>query len=547
LKTPRRFPEHGPGVALVSTYQSSKESGEMARRVPTHPCPCDGATPGRTALAQTEEATMKFIPLVEHIPVQPGHAELAAVERLAEQLRAEQTDFQLDEGLRDHCVDRLDDGPALHLDDLSAIAHPGAVDTLTPLQDRARLRAGDGDLVATCSLPVTGYEDYCRTWLGLGAAEILFPRPPRDPLHLALACWEDRAIRRKLIQRLRAGELAYLHPHMGSFAVWELAVLLYGASRRPVKVIAPPPALCQWVNDKIKFTGTVARLFGKAYIPRTTCSWNLTALTHEVKQFSARCQAIGVKLPHAAGGDGTLILDATRFRGRALEEIREMMKEQLPPLGWDGRVPLLVNCWETQVLAAPSAQLWIPPLSEADPIVEGLFLQAFQEGANGIFVGARRADLPADLIQEMATRSWLLARLFQMLGYVGRCSFDLLLVGDRLERCRAEFLECNGRWGGTSGPMTLMNRLFGDWYQQPYVVRALRVPRLDRVPFPDLLAAFQEALYDVRTGHGRLILLNASRMRALSEITVICLGRTCQEATEVLQHDLPCLLARVCP
>ena len=74
----------------------------------------------------------------------------------------------------------------------------------------------------------------------------------------------------------------------------------------------------------------------------------------------------------------------------------------------------------------------------------------------------------------MVTRSWLLAVLFQRLGYVGRCSFDLLVVGESLATARAEFLECNGRWGGTSGPMMLMNRLFGDWATRPYATMECR-------------------------------------------------------------------------
>ena len=49
----------------------------------------------------------------------------------------------------------------------------------TPLQDRARLRAVGGDLVAAVVPPLDEYEDYCRTWLGLGSVRWLYPAVTR--------------------------------------------------------------------------------------------------------------------------------------------------------------------------------------------------------------------------------------------------------------------------------------------------------------------------------------------------------------------------------
>ncbi|MFY9735858.1 MAG: hypothetical protein WAL02_12105, partial [Rhodoplanes sp.] len=41
------------------------------------------------------------------------------------------------------------------------------------------------------------------------------------------------------------------------------------------------------------------------------------------------------------------------------------------------------------------------------------------------------------------------------------------------------WIECNGRWGGVSIPMTLLNRLIGDWRSRSFVIvqrSALRIP-----------------------------------------------------------------------
>ena len=99
------------------------------------------------------------------------------------------------------------------------------------------------------------------------------------------------------------------------------------------------------------------------------------------------------------------------------------------------------------MIGTPSVQLWIPPRLQGPPMVEGIFAQALANCV-GTFQGSSKSDLPGSLSQEIVNSSWQLAELFQRLGYVGRCSFDLILVGDNLGSCRPEFIECNGRWGG---------------------------------------------------------------------------------------------------
>lgn len=131
----------------------------------------------------------------------------------------------------------------------------------------------------------------------------------------------------------------------------------------------------------------------------------------------------------------------------------------------------------------------------------------------------------------------MLASLFQRLGYVGRCSFDMILVGDGVHNCRLEMIECNGRWGGTSLPMTLMNRIFGDWSRQPYAVRiAHDIPDLNRVTFAALMNGFGEAVFDQRTGTGNLIFIDPGRMTSRSGIEALVLGETWEKAACAADH-----------
>jgi hypothetical protein len=159
-----------------------------------------------------------------------------------------------------------------------------------------------------------------------------------------------------------------------------------------------------------------------------------------------------------------------------------------------------------------------------------------------VFAGAVEAQLPSELLRDIATYSWLLARLFQLLGYVGRCSFDFVLVGESLDRSRLEFIECNGRWGGTSLPMSLMNRLFADCQVRPYAVRMLKVDCLKRIPFLRLCELLKPALYDHRTGKGRLILTTPGLIHHQSAIAVLGLGETTEDAAQYVEKTVPVLL-----
>jgi len=468
---------------------------------------------------------MAVVPIVSHYTAAPARAEERRVERLAPELVREQRRLAIARELVPHAPLRLGDGPSLHLDDLGEIPFVDRFYDPSYLEDRARFRASTGDFVASCAEPADGWEQYCRDRLGLGDVTYLRPRKGRSALGVATACWCDRAVRHELVSALRRGCLRYIHPHMGSFPVWALARLLHARSRKPIEVIAPPPGLTAAVNDKGWFADVVRRLFGAALVPPMAEAWNLATLARLTRQYAEDWPWIVVKVPDSAGGAGNVILDGTRLRFLSVGALRELLRARLGDLLRDPTARWLIGRWETHVLQSPSLQLWVPPELDGPPVVEGIYEQQLS-GDEGTYVGNRPADLPDDVTQELVDRSWLLARLFQRLGYVGRCSFDLLLVGESLDRCRPEFIECNGRWGGTSIPMTLMNRLVGDFFARAYETRECRAPGLERMQFADLVEQLDAELYDVRTGRGRAVLFNPGAMHTIGAIDVLLFGDT---------------------
>lgn len=480
------------------------------------------------------------IPIVEHMRADPSPAETSRAMAMAERWLAELPRLSpRDSSLLALAPARIDDGgPTLHVDDFSGTPLLSRFYDVSFLQHRARLRAGDDDLVVTSLRPEDGYEEYCRDRLGLGSVTWLVPAARRDPLQLALACYEDRAVRKDLVGAMRRAELAWVHPHMGNFPAWALATLLRRSARRPLGMIAPPPGVTRFVNNKIYFAEAVSRLFGRQALPRTHEAPNFVTLARYVQHLAARHRVLAFKVPDSAGGAGNLILEAERFQGLTLGEIRRLLKELMVDLAWMGEGSLLVSHWETDVLGAPSAQLWIPPEAAGPPIVEALYLQIV-EGDRGYFAGGQPARLPEDLAQAVTDRCWLIARMFQRMRYVGRCSIDLLLVGKSLADCGFELIECNGRWGGTSLPMTLANRVFGDACATPHAFRELRLPGLRDLGFQGLLELLDEDLFDRRTGRGHLVLYNPGRVRVASGINVLALAPTWEEAATLVGRAFP--------
>jgi hypothetical protein len=488
--------------------------------------------------------------ILSHYQARPSSADRHRASALAQTLRREQPRLAPRGEFPHLRARRLEDGPVLHLDDLSAITLPEGYGSIDFLEDRARLRACDGDLIVTRIRPAEGYESYCRQRLGLGSVRWIRARPQGPRRHLAASCWVDRMTRAEL----RRAEFEFIHPHMGSFAVWALADLLARSRHRPLQVIAPPPSLTRAVNDKLWFADVVGRLLGQEMLPRTHRVSNYTTMAYVVRHLSSGSRRVVIKRTDSVGGGGNLVLDARRFRARPLGKIRPQLKSLLTALEWRGATSLLVGSWETDVLAAPSAQLWIPPLEAGEPLVEGLFDQLIG-GREGYFEGTRPASLPKAIAGQIAESAWLLGRLFQQLGYVGRCSFDLILVGSDLPSCRIQLVECNGRWGGASLPMTLLNSVLGDWTAHAFACLDCPIrppaggsdaePAVEsrRVRFRALLQALEPVLYDTRTGEGELILYNPAATRR-GEIAVAGFGQRYQADPRTLTERLDELLSR---
>ena len=427
--------------------------------------------------------------------------------------------------------------PTLFLDDFSAIPFLVNIAGVEEYQHRARVRAGDGDLFAAVTPATPGYERYCQERLAMGSPELLCAEPVGGPMEVARACGAGPAFQR-LVERAReAGGLA-VHPYMGIASVWELAAQIAGAAGAPVSVLAPPPDVTWIANDKALLSETVTRVLGERWVVETRSAECPRLLADALLELAGRSRRVGLKRTRCASGMGNAHWCAQELTRQA-DALETRVRDFLAKTEWDGAEEVLVVAWEETDLS-PSTQMWIPAQADGPPILDGIYEQLLV-GAERVFLGSRPSGLPRRLELELARSSLRVSAAFQALGYVGRCSFDTLVLGDPEGDFRILYTECNGRWGGTSTPMHLVDRLVGR-PRPPYRAQDFVRPDLVGADLDDILARVGPDLYDPRTGQGTFVFYNAGPLAASGKLDVIALGRTQPEAEEALEERLPRLL-----
>lgn len=432
----------------------------------------------------------------------------------------------------------MTDSQRLLLDDFSVISHIHRVLGLEFYTSRAFVRAGQGDLVLGTFSPIEGYERYMDEFLGLGRAVYQHVPSVAGALPYAVCqatLGQEDAIEQAVSYLEKQSGTLWFHPYMGHKYAWELAGVLQQRLSREIKVVAPPTELCDCVNNKVWFAEAVARSLGDAFaIPVLSAGTAADAATH-LENVARKEVRLAIKLADSASGMGTTVLDGAVLRGQTHTELTAMTEEWMCEKDWeaDTSPPVSVEPWYDNVLGSPSIQLWIPPMGTGHtPLVEGLYDQLFYPDEPFVFLGSIPSQLPDSIKRELAVSGARVGRLFQRLGYVGRCSFDTILVGDSLGTAQIKYVECNGRWGGTSTPMTLLNRVFGDYRERCYVARDVDDHKLKGMTFQQFVDIFGDVLFDKRTGEGWCFAYNVGCLEPAGKLDVITIGDSYDEARQ---------------
>lgn len=426
--------------------------------------------------------------------------------------------------------------PTLHLDDVSAIPFLVDIAGVEEYQHRGRLRAGTGDVYVTVTPDTNGYEAYCRDSLDMGVPEHLVADPVGPPIAVARACMAGRT-RTRLVEIAKSGAGLTIHPYMGIEDVWELAAWISGDSHAPVRVIAPPPPVTWIANDKAVFDELVSRVLGRDALVETRISRDLTGICADLHALAKRNARVGLKRTRCASAMGNAVFD-----GREIEDegdASRLAEEFLTRTEWREGEDVLAVAWLETPLS-PSTQMWIPPLGHGDPHLDGIYEQILK-GKERVFVGSRPSTLPEAVNRKLAADALRVAAAFQELGYVGRCSFDHLVSGDLHGAFQAVFTECNGRWGGTSAPMSFLDRLLAG-RRPPYRAQDVVFPQLVGARFKDVLELVGPLAFRRDHGNGRFIFYNLGPLEQHGKFDVISMGADQEDAERGIEEVLPASL-----
>ena len=444
-----------------------------------------------------------------------------------------------------------EDAIQLQLDDVSGIPFLDGIAGVAEYQHRARLRARDGDLFVTTTPQRPGEEDYYRERLGLGSTVGMLAGAPRRPLELAAACSSPPLFEALASSAANAGAVV-LHPFMGIEAVWELAASLAEASRARIEVLAPPPPVTWIANDKAAFCDLVVDVLGRDWVAAERRSRDPEALARGLLELGESSPRVALKRLRCASAMGNRVFDSAELRAGGFAATLEMVERFLTETRWSAAEEVQAVAWE-QTELSPSTQWWIPPLSsDRSPHLDGIYEQILV-GPGKVFAGSRPSALPATVHRDLAAGGAAVASLLQRLGYVGRCSFDHLVVGDPDGEHQLRFTECNGRWGGTSTPMHLVDRLFGppapgDPARDPsprrrsYQAMGVAHPTLAGLSFRELLSRVGDSAYDRRSGSGSFLFYNVGPLDRHGKLDVVALGGSPEESAALLGEELPRLL-----
>lgn len=487
------------------------------------------------------------IPIVPQDKVELSPAERERLASLAARLLRDEPALNAVRPFGEGVTSGLTDAPGLFYEDHSEISlYTPEPDS--PLEYRSLLLAGSDDVVLLGGRRHPAFESYCREILDLGTVTVLqakeedrFPnnRPYRPLAERALSTPEVLA---RLCDTCTRNGGFNVIPYIGKGTAWKLAGAVAGHTGKPVHVAAPPPRLTRRVNDKIWFAQRVTEVFDRESLPPSFSAFGPAALASRIAALAARYPQVVVKVPDSAGSLGNIVLRSTDVAPLSLASLRRWLLDTLKERGWQNTYPLMVGVWEEAVLSSPSVNLWIPNARQGPPVIEAIFSQTLK-GVEGRFVGAEPSDLPSTLRKRLAYEAMQLGYLFQLLGYFGRCGFDAVLVGESLENPKIHWIECNGRWGGVSTPVTLANRLTGDWSSEGLIVVQQSEIRLQPRPFESTLALLDDLLLKRPQKTDGIVLLTPGRLVSGSGMNFMALGKSAEEAQTAATNAITRLVA----
>jgi len=425
--------------------------------------------------------------------------------------------------------------PTLYLEDLTGIPFLSKIAGIEAYQHRARVRASDGDLIAAVGPKTEGYEAYCQDVLNFGVTELIHAEPVDGLMAVAKACMYGEA-KSHLVKRAKSAGAFSIHPYMSIEAVWSLASFISGEAGVEVSVCGPPPPVLWIANDKSLLGELASRTAGTHVISESRLNTKPDLMAMSLQELARRHDRVALKRTRCASAMGNKVFNSTDVLALSVEELESVVLQFLQETEWEDDEPVITVVWEKAV-CSPSTQLFLPPLGEGAVKLNGVFEQIL-EGEEQVFLGSRPSRLPQAVEQALSDASLAVAGALQHLGYTGCCSFDFLVLGDVDADFEIRITECNGRWGGTSTPMSMVSRLVPG--PRPcYRAQDFIHDSLVGIPFDEFLSRIGDEVFDFHAQCGRFVFYNTGCLATSGKFDVIAFGDTPEDADASILELLP--------
>ena len=410
----------------------------------------------------------------------------------------------------------IGDGPSLIIGDQSEIALLASAQ-VSRLDYRMALLAKPGDSVLV-RRQVREFEDYLADSLSQENVAYLHGRAD-DPRPVTLQARTSGTMLEALAQLAQKSGGLTLKPYLTTGHSWRLAQTLGEATKCCIHVCGPSPRLAQRVNDKLWFGQFARRILGNHATPPTRAAYGPAAAAGLMSQIAKTSSQIVVKVPDSAGSAGNLRFEGATVREKSLDDVRHFLLHRLRTLGWQDTYPILVGVWDENVRCSPSAQIWVPRFQDGPPVIEGIFEQRVQ-GSVAAFVGGARSTLP---------------------GYFGRCSLDAVIFRTSDGADNIHWIECNGRWGGVSIPMTVADGLCaGQPAPTISVVQELHPGR--QMQTKELLQRLGDLLFRVGRDKTGIVVMSPPEHDNGAHINLLSLSQTQVACDEILNEAMQRIL-----
>ena len=423
-------------------------------------------------------------------------------------------------------------GPSLLIGDQSEISLLRA--SGSQLDYRMSLLAHPGDYVLVRQR-TPAFEEYLADYLNL--VDVTFLQADRTDLApvAAQALQLDSLINSCADAAREFGGLT-LKPYLTSGHIWRLAKKISETAIRDVHVCGPSPRIMRRANDKLWFSDLARQIIGTSATPPTRAAYGPAATAGLVRQISRTAKQVIIKVPDSAGSAGNIRLASDDIADISVTELRRFLLSRLRRTGWQDRYPVLVGVWDQNVLCSPSVQLWLPHPQDGRPRVDGIFEQRVK-GDEGAFVGAARSTLPEPQQQQLATEACQIAAVLQELGYYGRCSLDAVICADNNGPEIIHWIECNGRWGGVSIPMTAAEQILGEPVVPTLLVVQEKLPDR-RLTTPGMIKLLKDLLFQQGHTKSGLIIMSPPESENGTFVNLLAVGESQNRADNYIAEAM---------